>query len=303
MADAVLPSWREGAARTAVVEFLDASEEVPPAERVAVFDNDGTLWCEKPRYTQLDFLLWELARAVDDRPDLGSIPEYRAVLDGDHAAIGEMGLERIAVALLGLFEGLEPDEFDRRVRGFFGETRHPDLDVPYHHLVYQPMIELLGALRDRGFTNCIVTGGGAEFVRAISREVYGVDPEHVVGTFVTYEPARRDGRLVLLRTRQLRGEANEGAVKVANIQASLGRHPILAAGNSPGDSEMLEYTSSLAGPSLALLLNHDDDEREYAYESVAASFETTEPIAETAERLGWTSVSMRDDWARIFPDP
>lgn len=301
MTEDLLPSWRDGAARTALIEFLDASSELPPEQRLAVFDNDGTLWCEKPRYPQLDFFVWELRRAVGERKELREVPEYAAVLDGDQAEMGRMGLERVAVALLGLFKGWEPHAFDSRVRAFFDETRHPDIGLRYDQLVYQPMLELLSALQARGFTNGIVTGGGTEFVRAISRGLYGVEPERVVGTLVTYEVLDREGRPVLVRTDKPQGQLNEGNAKISNLQVGLGRTPVLAAGNSPGDAAMLEYTNSLDSPSLALLVNHDDAEREFAYESVAGSFEAAERVEDTAARLGWTQVSMRNDWATVFP--
>ncbi|MFV2039325.1 MAG: HAD family hydrolase [Acidimicrobiales bacterium] len=298
----LLPSWREGAARTALLDFLDLAADIPPEQRVAVFDNDGTLWCEKPRYTQLDFFTWELHHAVEDRPALRAVPEYRAVLEGDMAAIADIGLDRVALALAALFEMLEPEVFEGRVRAFFAETRHPDRGVPYDRMIYQPMLELLGALESRGFTNCIATGGGTEFVRAISRRVYGIEQERVVGTLVTYVIIHRDGRPVLVRTARPQGEANEGEAKISNIQLALGRRPVLAAGNSPGDAAMLEYTSSMDGPSLALLVNHDDAEREYAYESEAGSFVADESAEVTAARLGWTQVSMRDDWSTVFAE-
>jgi phosphoserine phosphatase len=299
--DRLLPSWRDGAARSAILEFLDASDEIAPENRLAVFDNDGTLWCEKPRYPQLDFFVWQLAHSVEERPELRDVPEFTAVLSGDMATIAAFGLERVAVALLGLFEGIEPEVFEARVRAFFAETRHPDHGVRYDEMLYQPMLELMDALAERGFTNCIVTGGGTEFVRAISGRVYGIPEERVVGTLVTYRFDRRDGRVVLLRTTGVRGEANEGDAKVDNIQVALGRRPTVAGGNSPGDAEMLEYASTGDGPSLALLVDHDDADREYAYESEAGTFTANESVTETASRLGWTQISMRDDWSTIFP--
>jgi phosphoserine phosphatase len=301
MTDRLLPSWRDGATRDAVTDFLAVTDEIAPEDRLAVFDNDGTLWCEKPRYTQLDFFVWELAHAVGERPELREVPEFAAVLGGDMATIAEFGLERVAVALLGLFDGIEPEVFEARVRAFFAETRHPEHDVRYDQMLYQPMLELMDELGRRGFTNCIVTGGGTEFVRAISQRVYGVPQERVVGTLVTYEFQRRNGRAVLLRTTRVRGEANEGAAKVDHIQVALGRRPSVAGGNSPGDTEMLEYTSTGDGPRLALLVNHDDADREYDYESEAGTFTADESVIETATRLGWTQISMRDDWARLFP--
>ena len=301
MNDRLLPSWREGATRDAVVGFLDATDEIAPANRLAVFDNDGTLWCEKPSYAQLDFCVWQLGLSVADRPELRDVPEFAAVLDRDKAAMGELGLVQIVMALVGLFEGIEPERFEARVRAFFDEARHSERGVRYDQLVYLPMLELMDALAARGFTNCIVTGGGTEFVRAISEQVYGVPQERVVGSLVTYEFRRRNGKVSLVRRADVRGEANEGAAKVDNIQIALGRRPSVAGGNSPGDVEMLEYASTGDGPQLALLVNHDDSEREYAYTSEAGTFDAAENVTDTAARLGWTQISMRDDWATIFP--
>jgi phosphoserine phosphatase len=299
--DRLLPSWRDGATRGAIVEFLDAADDIAPEDRLAVFDNDGTLWCEKPRYTQLDFFVWQLRHSLGERPELGDVPEFAAVLSGDGEAIAEFGMGRVAMALVGLFDAVEPEVFEARVRAFFAETKHPDHGVGYDEMLYQPMLELMDELSQRGFTNCIVTGGGTEFVRAISERIYGVAQERVVGTLVTYEFARRNGRAVLLRTTEVRGAANEGAAKIDNIQVALGRRPSVAGGNSPGDAEMLEYTSTGDGPRLSLLVNHDDAEREFAYESEAGTFAAVESAPATAERLGWTQISMRDDWSRVFP--
>lgn len=298
--EGLLPSWRDGATRSAITGFLDATDDIAPENRVAVFDNDGTLWCEKPRYTQLDFFVWQLQHSVQQRPALRDVPEFGALLSGDMATIAGFGMDRVAGALLGLFEGVEPETFEARVQAFFAETRHPDHGLRYDQMLYQPMLELMAELEDRGFTNCIVSGGGTEFVRAISQRVYGVPQERVVGTLVTYTFERRNGRAVLLRTTDIQGGANEGAAKINNIQIALGRRPALAAGNSPGDAEMLEYTSTGDGPRLAILVNHDDADREYAYESEAGTFVADEGVTDTATRLGWTQISMRDDWTGIF---
>ena len=302
MTELLLPSWRPGPARESLVRFLDAAEDIPPERRLAVFDNDGTLWCEKPGYAQLDFFVWELQHAVQGRPELADIPEFRAILAGDGDAIAGFGLERVAMALVSLFEGIEPEVFEQRVRTFFADALHPDSGRPYNQLIYQPMLELLEALTTRGFTNCIVTGGGTEFVRAVSHQIYGIPQERVVGTLVTYDIVDRGGRPTLLRSSRLQGEVNEGDAKIDNIQVALGRRPTLAAGNSPGDAEMLEYVSSGRGPSLSLVVNHDDADREYAYESEAGSFVADESIGATADRLGWTQISMRNDWSTVFPE-
>lgn len=298
----LLPSWRDGATRSALLDFLEATDDIAPENRLAVYDNDGTLWCEKPRYPQFDFFIWQLQRSVQQRPELRDVPEFGALLRDDTATIADFGLARVAGALLTLFEGLEPESFEASVRAFFSATRHPDHGLRYDQMVYQPMLELMVELERRGFTNCIVSGGGTEFVRAISQQVYGIPQERVVGTLVTYQFDRQESHAVLRRTTEIQGGVNEGAAKIENIQIALGRRPVLAAGNSPGDSEMLEYTSTGGGPRLALLVNHDDAEREYAYESEAGSFVAEEGATDTAQRLGWSQVSMRDDWTRMFSE-
>ncbi len=297
----LLPSWRPGATREALLAFLDAAESLPVVQRVAAFDNDGTLLCERPTYAQFDFFADALAAAAAADPALLERAEYAAVLQGDSAAMAALGLPRVAVALAELFAGLEPDEFTSRVREFIDRARHRTLGVSLREVAYQPMIELLDELRRREFTIFIVTGGGTEFVRAISDDLYGVTAEAVVGTLIAYEFTRStDGRPVLRRTAQIGSDANEGPAKVTAIQTQLGRRPILAGGNSAGDREMLEWACSGAGPSLALLIDHDDVVREFEYVSVAATFDESEPITTIAQRLGWTVVSMANDWSSVF---
>lgn len=300
--DDALPSWRPGPTRDAVVGFLAAARDIPPAHRVAVFDNDGTLWTEKPAYPQEAFFGHQLGLAVRADPSLAERPEYAALIQRDQAAVAELGLPRVAMALADLFTGMSPDEFAHRARSFILDTLHPTLGAPYAAGVYRPMIELLEALRGLGFANFIVTGGGTEFVRAVSQQLYGIPPEGVVGTLIGYEYVVVDGAPAVVRTNSLTGDANEGAAKVINIQQVLGRRPVLAAGNSAGDREMIEWTVAADGPTLGLLVDHDDDEREVAYESVAGTFEATERIVDVGRRQGWTVVSMRDDWATVFGD-
>ncbi len=298
--DRLLPSWRPGATRDAVVAFLQAADAIAPDERVAVFDNDGTLWTEKPMYPQQAFFIHELALAVRADASLAERVEYAALLQRDDAAVSELGLPRIGMALADLFTGMSPDEFAQRARSFILDGIHPTSNLPYAAGTYRPMLELLEALRTRGFANFIVTGGGTEFVRAVSQQLYGVAPEGVVGTLIGYEYVTVDGAPAVVRTNQLTGDANEGHAKVVNIQQHLGRRPVLAAGNSAGDREMIEWAVAADGPSLGLLVDHDDDEREVAYESVAGTFESTERIVDIGRREGWTVVSMRDDWSTVF---
>jgi phosphoserine phosphatase len=288
----LLPSWRPGPTRDALTAFLDAATDLPERDRVAFFDNDGTLWCERPHYVQFDFFVDALQRRVAADPDLGEREEFAALINQDASAIQGMGLVRIALALAGLFAGQTPDEFAAEVRNFL--ARHPARP-------YRPMLELISELRARGFTVGIVTGGGTEFLRAVSEELYGVPAELVVGTLIDYAVSRDEGGYpVLRRTGSILGHANEGEAKVVNIQTQLGRRPILAAGNSSGDREMLEWAAAGDGPTLALLVNHDDAEREFSYSSEGATTSNEEAITGVAARLGWTVANIARDWDAVF---
>jgi len=298
----LLPSWRPGATRDALLAFLAASATIAPADRVATFDNDGTLWCERPAYLQFLFFVDALQRAAAADPSLRERPEFAAVLANDQAAIGELGLARVGMALNGLFAGLTPEAFAASAREFIDRAVHPVLGLPARRCVYQPMLELIDALRGHGFAVFIVSGGGTEFVRAVSQQLYGVAPEGVVGTLVEHEMVRRvDGAPELRRTNRLDGEANEGAAKVTRIQSHLGRRPVFAAGNSGGDREMLEWATAGPGPSMALVIDHDDEHREFAYQGRAESFAEAEAITAVAARSGWSVASMAEEWAVVFP--
>lgn len=299
-----LPSWRPGPVRDAIVDYVDRLAEVPVAERVAYFDNDGTLWCERPNYVQLDFFVDALLRRREADPSIAERPEFAALLSGDPSEIAGVGLVRIAAALAAMFEGQTPEEFTATIVEFVDRWEHPALGRPVRGVVYQPMLELIDELRRHDVTVGIVTGGGTEFVRAVSEDLYGVPPHLVVGTLIGYDVSRDavDGPPVIRRRASILGEANEGMAKVSNIQTQLGRRPIIAAGNSGGDREMLEWACAGARPGLAILVNHDDAEREYAYESTAATFAEAESITDVGAREGWAVVSMARDWATIFAD-
>jgi phosphoserine phosphatase len=302
--DRPLPSWRPGAAREAMLAFLDGVDDVPVGDRVAFIDNDGTMWCERPTYVQFDFFLDALrARAAED-PSLAERPELAAVLDGDMAAVGEIGLAKVAGALAALFDGQTPEQFGAAVDDFLARYRHPTLGSGLAGVIYQPMLELLAELRARRFTIGIVTGGGTEFVRQVSKRCYAVEPGMVVGTLIGYVFGRDDaGAPVVRRTVRQLGSANEGGAKIEHIQSQIGRAPILAVGNSGGDREMLEWAQASRHGGLAVLIDHDDAEREFAYRGTAATFKDPEPITTVGRRLGWVIVSMRNDWETIFgPD-
>lgn len=298
----LLPSWAPGPTRDAVMAFLESSDDLPEAERFAVFDNDGTLWCERPTYVQYDFFVDELRRRTAREPELGRRPEFAAVLAADTTAIDALGLGRIALALASLFEGFTPEQFRAAVRSFLATADHPTLGRRSAATVYQPMLELIAELRRRRFTVAIVSGGGTEFVRAISHDLYGVPPELVVGTLITYQQVRTtSGRSELRRTAHVLGDANEGPAKVTNIQTQLGRRPVFAAGNSLGDAEMLDWSIDGSHPGLALLLDHDDAQREFAYVSVSGTLEETRSVTDLGRERGWSIVSMATEWSEVFP--
>jgi len=296
----ILPSWRPGATRDALLTFLEKAATVPVVDRVAYFDNDGTLWCERPTYVQFDFFVDALRQRVGQDPAVAERAEFAALLGGDPTAIEALGLPRIAGALAGLFEGQTPQEFAGAVREFMARAEHRTLGRPLRTLLYRPMLELIEELRRLDFTVGIVTGGGAEFLRAVSQDLYAVPPELVVGSQIGYRlTTDASGAPELRRTAALDGVVNEGAAKVSHIQSELGRRPLLAAGNSGGDREMLEWAA--AGPGgLALLVDHDDADREFAYRSMGVTVDEAEAITVVAERQGWTVSSMARDWTVVF---
>lgn len=290
MSQVKLPSWQPGATRDAIEVVLDGAEMLPEEQRVAVFDVDGTLWCERPHNPQLEFLVAELRSTLEGRPSLAERPEYRAVLEWDRAAIARLGAVNVVLALTELHAGITPEEFGARATSWFESSRHPELGVPWSQTRYRPMLELIAELRARHFSVHLATGTGTEFMRVVSQRFFGVPPEGVAGSQVGYELDRSTGVPHLLRTREVVGDPNEGPAKLGNITRALGRRPIFAAGSNAGDAEMLEYTAAGEGPSLALLLRHDDAGREYAYD------------AGVTPQSGWAVASMQDDWSTIFAD-
>ena len=233
-------------------------------------------------------------------PALGAKPEFAALISQDAAAVRELGLPRIALALTGLFDGMAADRFRSLVRDFMADAAHPTLNRPLRSCLYRPMTELLDALRRHGFTIAVVTGGGTEFVRAVSADLYAVPPENVVGTLIDYDYSSGIDGPTLTRTSRLLGAPNDGPAKVSHIQAQLGRRPVFAAGNTTGDQEMLHWAGTADGPSLAVLVDHDDPDREFAYPGTGESDPGAEPIVDVGQRLGWTVVSMARDWTTVF---
>jgi phosphoserine phosphatase len=308
MTDA-LPSWRDGATKDAVLRYVEQTctdgspDFVPVDERVAVFDNDGTLWCEKPMPIQLDFFLRRLVAMAEADAALRERQPWKAAYErdygwlarvmDDHYAGDDTNLPVLASGLLAAFANISVDDFERESAAFLHDTRHPTLDRRYVECAYAPMVELLDALRTNGFSTFIASGGGRDFMRPISNEVYGIPREGVIGSAVTlaYAPDDTGGAII----RQMAVDyLDDGPEKPVHIWNRAGRRPVLAAGNSNGDIEMLDFTQHPDKPSLRLLVLHDDAEREFAY--VTGS----ERALERAAVGGWTVVSMKDDWVTVF---
>lgn len=298
---AQLPSWREGPAKEAITSFLDTAHGLPVERRTAVLDHDGTVRCERPTDLLFDFLVSEVRSAVATRPGAADRPDFQLVLRGNPAEIARFGMRRCIMAAYELSAGWTPQEFTGHVRNFVFGRAAAEGRVDYRQLVYQPMLELLDALRAAEFTVFLNARYSLEVVRAISRDFYGIPQNCVIGTLIDYQYVYRDSGPVLLRGPEILAEAGRGATNVANIQTQTGLRPILAAGNAVSDREMLEYTMATDGPSLALLINHDDADREYAYQSYVDTGTGSEPYAEMAQREGWTVVSMLQDWSTVFP--
>ena len=307
--DEPLASWNEGAAKDAILDFIDracgadSSEAVPVPDRVAVFDNDGTLWCEKPMPIQLDFFLRRLVAMAEADPSLRDRQPWKAAYErdygwlaqvmADHYAGDDTNLRVVSGGLLAAFANISVEEFEQESAAFLHDSRHPTLDRGYLECAYAPMVELLDHLRTNGFSNYIASGGGRDFMRPISDEVYGIPREGVIGSAVAlaYAPDDHGGAII----RQLAADyLDDGPEKPVHIWTRTGRRPVLAAGNSNGDIEMLDFTQHRDKPSLRLLVLHDDADREFDYVSGA------EKALDRAQSEGWTIVSMKNDWASVF---
>ncbi len=306
-----LASWRAGASKQAIRGFVEQTTTegspgfVPPEERVAVFDNDGTLWCEKPMPIQLDFILRRLAAMADQDPGLRDRQPWQAAYTRDYGWLGQIvtkhyngddsELPVLAAGILQAFAGITVEEFEAQADGFLRSAQHPTLGRGYLGCSYRPMVELLGYLEANGFTNYIAAGGGRDFMRPISQELYGVPRERVIGSSTTlaWEQDGDGGRMVRKPEADV---LDDGPAKPVRIWSRVGRRPILAAGNSNGDIEMLAFTGGPSRTGLRLLVLHDDPEREFDYVAGA------ERALEEAERRGWTVVSIKRDWATVF-DP
>ncbi len=306
-----LPSWNDGAAKTAIVEFVRATTDsagpkfVPPAERIATFDQDGTLWVEHPMYAQVVYCLERVPAVVEAKPELATVEPFKTVLSGDRAALAKLSMDDLFEILAATLTGMSVEEFKAQAQAWLGTARDPRWKRPYTELTYLPMQEVLKYLRANDYKTYIVTGGGQDFVRVYAEAVYGIPPEQVVGTAggTTYG-YDASGRPVLTKEPKLLLN-DDKAGKPEGIHLMIGRHPRAAFGNSDGDRQMLEYTTAGDGARLAMLVLHDDATREYAYgparglpNSKVGTF--TAALADEATKKGWTVISMKKDWKRVF---
>jgi len=305
-----LPSWHDTATKKAIVAFVQkvtregSPDFVPPAERIATFDNDGTLWPSHPMYTQLAFALDRVKALAPRHPEWKTKQPFKAVLDNDLEALAASGEKGMVELVMASHAGMSTAEFEAIVTDWLDKARHPRFKRRYTELAYQPMLELLAYLRANGFKTFIVSGGGVEFMRPMTEKVYGIPPEQVVGSTIKTKYEVRDGEPVLMRMPEI-GFIDDKAGKPVGINEFIGRRPIAAFGNSAGDREMLEWTGAGSGARLMMLVFHDDDKREYAYGPANGlpdtKFGTFPPsLMEEAKQKSWVVISMKDDWKTIF---
>jgi phosphoserine phosphatase len=300
-----LPAWNDGIAKARIVAFVQAvtdkasKDYVAPAERIAVFDNDGCLWSEQPAYFQLLFAIDRVKALAPKRPEWKNTQPFKAALEGDMKALAASGERGLLQLVMASHAGMTTEEFANTVKDWLAAARHPRFERAYSDLVYQPMLELLAYLRASGFQTWIVSGGGIEFVRAFADEKYGIPPQQVVGSSIktTYEV--RNGKPVLVRLPEV-NFIDDKAGKPVGIHQHIGRRPIAAFGNSDGDFQMLEWVTAGPGPRFGLIVHHDDAEREYAYDRKSHVGRLDRGLDEGPKR-GWTIVSMKRDWRTVYP--
>ena len=300
-----LSSWNDGPTKQAIVAFVaKVSKEgspdfVPPAERIATFDNDGTLWCEQPMYFQLFFALDRVKTLAPQHPEWKTKEPFASLLKGDVKGALAGGEHAILEIIVATHAGMTTAEFEKIVADWIATAKHPKFKRPYTECIYQPMVELLAYLRANGFKTFIVSGGGIEFMRPWTEKVYGIPPEQVVGSSIKTKYEMRDGKPVLMRLPEM-NFIDDKAGKPVGINEHIGRRPIAAFGNSDGDQQMLEWTQAGSGARLMMLVHHDDAAREFTYGAESKIGTFSDALMVEAKKDGWTVISMKDDWKTIF---
>jgi phosphoserine phosphatase len=304
--DDALPSWNDGKSKDAIVHFVQAVNRVggpdfvPVAERIAVFDNDGTLWSEQPMYFQLAFAIDRVKALAPEHPEWQNEEPFKSVLAGDLKSALAGGEHAILELVMASHAGNTTEEFWESVRDWIATAKHPKAGRPYTEMVYQPMLELLAYLRANGFKIFIVSGGGIEFMRVFAEDVYGVPPEQVIGSSIKTKYEIRDGKPALVRLPEL-NFIDDKAGKPVGINQHIGRRPIAAFGNSDGDLQMLQWTAAGEGTRFCLYVHHTDAEREWAYDRESHIGKLDKGLDE-AQQKGWTLVDMKRDWKVVYPD-
>ncbi|MEJ2165024.1 MAG: HAD family hydrolase [Desulfobacterales bacterium] len=307
-----LPSWNDGKTKQSILVFVEkvtkpgSADFVPASERIATFDNDGTLWPSHPMYTQLAFALDRIKALAPKHPEWKTTQPFKAVLDNDLKALAAAGEKGLVELIMGSHAGMSTAEFEAIVTDWLDKARHPRFKRRYTELAYQPMLELLAYLRAHDFKTFIVSGGGVEFMRPMTEKVYGIPPEQVVGSTIETKYEVKDGKPVLMRLAKI-DFIDDKAGKPVGINKFIGRRPIAAFGNSAGDREMLGWTGAGSGARLMMLVFHDDAEREYAYGPANGLPDTKfgtfpQSLMNEAKQKGWVVISMKNDWKSIFSD-
>jgi hypothetical protein len=301
-----LPSWNDGPAKKAIIEFVQATTDrsnpkfVPPEARIATFDQDGTAWVEQPMYTQVMYCMERVPAVVKTKPELAKVEPFKTVLSGNREAMAKFTMPDLEKILAATLTGMTVEEFGTQVKDWLAAAKHPRFKRPYTELVFQPMLEVMKLFRDNGYKTYFVTGGGQDFVRVYSEQVYGVPPEQVVGTAGgTQFSYNKAGKPILTKVPKLLLN-DDKAGKPEGIHLVIGRRPVAAFGNSIGDKQMLEYTQAGDGARLMVLVYHDDAIREYAYGPKSKVGTFTDALMAEAKKKGWTVISMKNDWKRIF---
>jgi phosphoglycolate phosphatase-like HAD superfamily hydrolase len=301
-----LPSWQDRPAKKALIEFVRAVTDktgdkyVPPAKRIATFDNDGTLWAEQPMYAQLNFALDRVKALAAQHPDWKTKEPFKAILTGDRAAMAKFTKKDLLEIVAATHAGMNTEQFHAIAADWLAAAKHPRFKRLYTECVYQPMLEVMQYLRANGFKTYIVTGGGQAFVRVFSEKTYGIPPEQVIGSAVKLKYAFKDGAPTMMRLPALLLLDDEEG-KPEDIELFIGQKPLAAFGNSDGDRQMLEWTQSGLGVRFMMLVHHDDAQREYAYDAKSKIGTFSDALMADATKRGWVVTSMKEDWKRIFP--
>ena len=294
-----LPSWNDGPIKEALLKFVEDAEAIPVAERIAVFDQDGTLWVEQPLYTQVFFALDSIKALADKHPSWKNEEPFKTILEGKYHEFKNFTAADIEKIMIATHSGMTVEEYAERVKNWMVTARHPRYDRPFTQLIYQPMLEVINLLKQNQFQVYIVSGGGQEFIRTYAEKVYGIPPQNVIGTAGKLQYHYQEGDPVLKKLPEVLF-VDDKAGKPEAINLFIGRRPVAAFGNSVGDQQMLEWTQASPTPRFELLVHHDDPEREYAYGPDSKIGRFSEALMQEANAQGWHVVSMKNDWKEIF---